>query len=160
VHSPLTAQVVDVAQLERDGDLCGLVRVLKDASADSVTKADAAVSLSNLGPYTNATNRALAIPPLVKLLRGTLVENGRVMAPWMAAGALGNLAAADYGNETKNAILAAGAVPLLVDLLRSGGLEKGRGFAALGLANLACSRFDADRAAITAAVAAAGALPL
>jgi hypothetical protein len=34
--------------MEREGDLCGLVRVLEDASADGATKANATRALGNL----------------------------------------------------------------------------------------------------------------
>ena len=42
-----------MAQLERDRDLRGLVRVLEDTSADSATKANAGRALRNLARDTN-----------------------------------------------------------------------------------------------------------
>jgi hypothetical protein len=58
---------VDVAQLERDGDLRGLVRVLEDTSVDCAIKAKAAEALSNLvfadDVIAAAVVAAGAIPP-------------------------------------------------------------------------------------------------
>jgi hypothetical protein len=76
-----------MAQLGRDGDLRGLVRVLEDASADDTTKGNAARALETF-TAANEDNRAAVvaagtIPLLVELLRGDSDE-GRAKArgPW------------------------------------------------------------------------------
>jgi hypothetical protein len=80
-----------VAQLERDRDLRGLVRVLEDASADGATKANAARALKNLicgnDSNTVAVFMAGTLPQLVELLSVGLDE-GRAEA----AGVLRNIA--------------------------------------------------------------------
>jgi hypothetical protein len=76
--APLSVQVpftaIDVAQLERDGDLRGLVRVLEDFSADGATKANAARALKMFAADNAANGRSVAavgaIPLLVELLHG------------------------------------------------------------------------------------------
>jgi vacuolar protein 8 len=85
------------------------VQVLKDASADGATKANAAFALGNLAAATDADNRAAivaagAIPLLVELLRGGS-ENGRANAAFV----LGNLSTGDDAITT--VVVAAGTIP-------------------------------------------------
>jgi hypothetical protein len=127
---------VEVAQLGRDADLCELVRVLEDASADDATKANAARALWMFAVADDDNTRAAVaaagvIPRLVELLSGNLDE-GRTQA----AEALGNLAIHD---DTAAAIMAAGAILPLVEML-SGSSDEGRAVAARALANLAARK--------------------
>ena len=137
-------RAADVAQLGRDGDLRGLVRLLEDASTDDTTKSNAARALC-LFVDANENNRAAvaaagAIPPLVELLRGGSDE-GRAEA----AEALWVLADSDDDNH---------AVTPLVELLR-GGLDECRAEASEMLVELLCRGTDVMKEA----VAAAGAMP-
>jgi hypothetical protein len=106
-----------VAQLERDGNICGLVRMLKNSSADSATKTNAAAALYDLASSNDANRaavmRAGALPLLVELL-----SNGLDKEREDAAATLCSLAAGIAAN--KAAVAAAGVIPLLVELLGSG----------------------------------------
>jgi hypothetical protein len=122
-----------VAQLEQDGDLRGLVRVLEDASTDGATKANAARALGNLAAananYKVAVATAGAIPLLVELLRGGSDEGKK-----NATGTLWKLAVGNASNAA--VIVLADAIPPMEDMVRSRGSAKGKKFAAMALSNL------------------------
>jgi hypothetical protein len=100
-------RAVNVAQLERDRDLRGLVRALEDTCADGAIKANVAGALGNLMIADNENRAAVlavgAIPPLVELLRGSS-DQGKAET----AGALRNITGGNDAN--KAAVSAAGAI--------------------------------------------------
>jgi vacuolar protein 8 len=119
--------VVDVAQMERDGNFRGLVRALEDASANGATKANAVRALGDASRdthHTVAIVEAGAIPILVAADR---MRAGRRPHPRWGDCSL---------TLERPLVAAAGAIPALVDLLR-GGSDKGKGNAAGALLNMA-----------------------
>ena len=158
VPDPWRANRVAIANA---GGIAPLVELLRDGSAEA--KAQAAEALAVL--MFNVDNRALiaeagGIPLLVELLR-----DGTVGAKWSAAFALGKLAydnaegsglAQELGtfvsNEANQDLIAeAGAIPLLVQLLRDDGNWEAQG-AARGTLLLLVHDNDANAVAVAVAI--------
>jgi hypothetical protein len=132
MHFQVPRKAVDMAQLEQDRDLCGLVRAREDASADSATKAKPAGALGNLASRNNADRAAVlaasAIPLLVELVELVeLLRGGSEAGKAKAAGALHTLTSVggdplhNYTSDdaNKQAVAEVGPIPL-VELLRGG----------------------------------------
>jgi hypothetical protein len=146
--------MVGAAQLERNGHISELVRVLEDASGVAAAKTHAARMLWNFMESNDANRAAIvevgAVPLLVGLLSGD-TEEGRAAAEDV----LGFLA--DGNDDIAAVIVEAGVVPLLVDLLVDlGGSEGGRAAAAELLGSLT----NSDVEDIVADIVEAGAVPL